>query len=224
MLKSPTIERALLVISIIGLLVTARQCSSAQSEKAMLSNDLRTKKDSISYYRLANGTLVAEKESYQLSIGDFKKSILRDKTEEKELTKRIGKLSRLNNELKIQLTVKGDIQLPVSDTLVIVKHDTIKAVGLNFHDRFLTLNGLYLNDSLHLNYQFRTGLDIATYWKENGLFKPRSLVVNVKPDNPHVTITGLDNYAIVEKTKPFYKTNGFWGTVGLIAGFFLFKH
>jgi hypothetical protein len=73
MLKSPTIERALLVISIIGLLVTARQCSSAQSEKAMLSNDLRTKKDSISYYRLANGTLVAEKESYQLSIGTKQK-------------------------------------------------------------------------------------------------------------------------------------------------------
>jgi hypothetical protein len=223
MFRSPIIERILILILIIAVFASVRQCRSVSQEKEMLSRDLKITNDSIHYFKLKNGTLVAEKESYQLSIKDYKKLVVNSRQSQKDLKKRIGNLNRLNSDLKIQLTTKDDIQLPVTDTVVIVKHDTIKAGSLHFHDRFLTLNGLYLDDSLKLSYQFRTGLDIATYWKDNGLFKPRSLFVNVVPDNPHVTIYGLDNYLITEQKK-FYQDNKFWFGLGFLAAFIIPRH
>lgn len=217
------IEHLLLLILIIALMLSVHRCRSAEEDHQMLSADLRITKDSIRYFRETNGILVAEKESYRLSIEDYKKAVLNNKQQQKELKKRIGNLNNLTSALKIELTAKEDLQLPVTDTIVIIKHDTIKGGSLHFHDRFLTLNGLCLDDSLYVRYQFRTGLDIATYWKREGWFKPRSLVVNIKPDNPHVRITGLDHYSITEK-KRFYQTKGFWFGLGMLGGYILSRH
>jgi len=80
------------------------------------------------------------------------------------------------------------------------------------------IKGMLEKDGIKLtDLSFENKLQIVIGDKKLGLFKRPEPIVRVVSESPYSTITNLQNAVVVEPT-PFYKVNGFWLGVGVVAG------
>lgn len=214
------IRDILFFIAFIMLIICCNRCKAFRNENLKLDVDLKAMQDSIHRYHLKDGSSIAEKRSLVLDIDQYKKAVLTTKAEKRQLAKRVGNLNRLTSELRLKLTAKQHLAAVLRDTVMIVKHDTVHAGTFFYADRFMVMKGILLNDSCNVDYHFDAGLSIAAYYRRDGLLKPEYPVINIRSDNPHLVISGLDSYVIQKKT-PFYQTRAFCFGAGMAAGILL---
>ena len=112
--------------------------------------------------------------------------------------------------------------MPIHDTNVIQEKDTFHFKAFYYDDNLLALHGVFQNDSAKLQYRVCANLDIATYWKKQGVFQSDMLTVNITSTNPNLEINGMSNYSIREE-KRFYETRGFAFVTGIVAGYLIPK-
>lgn len=209
-------KRILMAFYAAILLVLTVQCGQLREAKETSAQNLKASRDSISYFKLKDGSYAAEKRSYEVTLKEYKTAVLRSRDSIRQMRERIGNLNNLVNDLNLQLSIQDFVSAPIEDTAIIHNEDTVRLHRIGYRDKWLSLHGLLYPDTLKLNYEVRAGLGIAHHWKKEGLFKPRYLNVNAHSDNPHLRVTGLENFQIRDK-KPFYKTRGFAFAAGALS-------
>ena len=219
MLKSPQPERLIIIILLLMHFLTLRQCHTRDLDTALQL------KDSISFKRLSDGSLTAENISKEIPLDQFKEQVLKGKDTINQLKERVGKLDRITHNLKLEVELKGKGSTPIHDTVLVYVQDSthtdsIPTKAINYHDKWLTLDGVFRHDSLNFQYCMKANLDIVTYWKRDALLKPKYALVNVRSDNPNLSVTGIQDYQIRAPVR-FYDHKGFWFGLGAVLSIFL---
>lgn len=114
----------------------------------------------------------------------------------------LGKeFKRLKTAKIIETKTVIEKQVPVYDTLIVTKKDTIYGKNFSYKDQWTAINGLVTKDSARLSYKTRAELRLYTHWERNGLFKPKTLIAKTATNNPHLTITNAKNIVAPYKQK-----------------------
>ena len=221
-LLQPKYLLALFILCVFGFSYAAYECHSSHDTKVLNETNLNVSHDSIHHIALKDGTKAAEKSSYIFTVKEYQQIILVKHDSIKRLKERIGSLDRLTNELRLQITLQANINVPIHDTIIIREHDSIHFKAFHYDDNWLAVDGILQSDSARLRYKVCANLDIATYWKRGGIFKSDMLTVNITSSNPNLEVNGMNNYSIQEP-KMFYETRGFAFATGLVAGYFIPK-
>ena len=221
-LLKPKLLFALFILCVFGFSYGTYKCRSSHDIKALNESNLNVSRDSIHHIVLKDGTRSVEKSSYTFTAKEFEQIILVKHDSIKRLKERVGNLNRLTNQLRLQLSLKGKVNVPIHDTNVIQEKDTFHFKAFYYDDNLLALHGVFQNDSAKLQYRVCANLDIATYWKKQGVFQSDMLTVNITSTNPNLEINGMSNYSIREE-KRFYETRGFAFVTGIVAGYLIPK-
>lgn len=179
---------------LIGTFVYLYHKNSVKSQEiAKYEQNWKAATDSVEHYKLLNGELLAERQTFILNEDDMKKQLDLSAAEIKDLKKKLG------SALALVAKVDGQIQV---DTLYMeseptyIAQDTISA-PFSFKDEWLTLNGDFnyghgrIQTTLY-NINMSTPLTIGE--SENGKFF-------VSSPNPYLYITDI-NAVISEKVIP----------------------
>lgn len=146
------------------------------------------------------------------------KSTLGD--ELKALAKEVSGLKRNIKNLKSYITVgvttSGSATTGLIDT-VVMKDSSARAFKWN--DKWTEVAGVIQDTTVSLEYRVRDSLTFVSYYRSNGLFRPRSLMIDAISHNPNSTITGIKNTKItsLKRRRPrpgFYAGYGI-GPAGL---------
>lgn len=118
--------------------------------------------------------------------------------EMQDLRKQIKGLNRNVSNLNNYITTG----VKTTDTVFTVLRDTvynnIAGKSFSYNDEWTNIEGLLINDSASLQYQVRDSLTFVTFYKKQGLFKPKLLVIEGISYNPHTSITGLKNITVAQ--------------------------
>lgn len=123
--------------------------------------------------------------------------------------KEIDELKTLTTKVQIRNhTVYNKIEVPLHDTLFIMRYDTIAAKAFRFDDGWLTMTGAIVDsvmtfDSLIVanKYNIEIG-ERKTKW-----YKKKEQVVYVRNSNPHTKTDELYSYTL-EDSKKWYQRDG----------------
>jgi hypothetical protein len=198
------------------------QWHSSRELHKNISQNQEAGMDSIHHTLLKDGSRAAERTSFILTKSEYEKTVLVKRDSIKRLKERIGSLNHLTNDLKLKLSIKGNIATLYRDTSTVSKEDTLRSKSFTYEDAWINLNGNIKHDSVGIKYRICADLDIATYWKRQGLFKPDLLSVNITSSNPNLEISRLDNYQIREP-KSFFESRVFALAAGFAAGLLIPK-
>ena len=111
------------------------------------------------------------------------------------------KNKQLQSATFIKTNTSGEIKTPTKDSLIYLDTTKVKAKVFEFRDRWATINGYFLRDSLSLRYSFVDSLTIATSWRRKHLFANRELQIDAISSNPHSSITGLSSLTVRDPKK-----------------------
>lgn len=184
--------------------------SVKSQEIAQYEQNWKAAQDSVEHYRLKNGELLAERQSFVLSESELRSQLDMSKDEVKDLKKKLG--SALAQVAKVQSEVRID-SIYIESTPTIVTVDTLSA-PISFSDKWLTLNGQVdygsgkVRTNLY-NISMSTPLTIGT--AENGKFF-------VSTPNPHLHITNITS-VISEKVVPKRRHWGVGVSIGPSIGY-----
>jgi hypothetical protein len=137
-------------------------------------------------------------------------NIILQKTNEIESQlKEIDELHTLTTKVQIRnRTVYNKIEVPLHDTLFIMRYDTIEAKSFEFNDGWLIMQGAIADsvltfDSLSVVNKF----NIEIGERKQGWFKKKEQVVYVRNANPHTKTDELYSYTL-EDNKKWYQKDG----------------
>jgi hypothetical protein len=137
-------------------------------------------------------------------------NIILQKTNEIESQlKEIDELHTLTTKVQIRnRTVYNKIEVPLHDTLFIMRYDTIEAKSFEFNDGWLVMKGAIADsvltfDSLSVVNKF----NIEIGERKQGWFKKKEQVVYVRNANPHTKTDELYSYTL-EDNKKWYQKDG----------------
>jgi len=123
--------------------------------------------------------------------------------------KEIDELKTLTTKVQIRNhTVYNKIEVPLHDTLFIMRYDTIEAKSFEFNDGWLVMKGAIADsvltfDSLSVVNKF----NIEIGERKQGWFKKKEQVVYVRNANPHTKTDELYSYTL-EDNKKWYQKDG----------------
>lgn len=180
--------------------------NSVKSQQiAQYEQNWKAAQDSVEHYRLKNGELLAERQSFVLSESELRSQLDMSKDEIKDLKKKLG--SALAQVAKVQSEVRID-SIYIESTPTIVAVDTLSA-PISFKDNWLTLNGQvdYGSGKVRTNlYNISMSAPLTIGTAENGKFF-------VSTSNPYLHITDITS-VISEKVVP---KRGHW-SIGISIG------
>lgn len=194
-MKSPAIERWLLVVAFIALFISIRKCGDNSDLYSDSKNYLASLNDTIRY--LKNG--VAQKLAVEINK-DLFISVVRERD---DLRKALAdaKLKAKNVRTLTQVVTKIE-----TDTITIAFHDTLPCpdfipVPFAVDSQYYDISGLVSKSNITItNVDFPDSTYIITAAK-NHLFRKDEFLVSVKHTNPHIKTIGLQNFTIKEKRK-----------------------
>lgn len=188
-MKTKLINIILIVLLIMALSFSIKQCSSIKGEYI---DNIEILNDTIKYYKDKTGTLVATKYGYETDIKNLK--YLND-----SLYKEIKSL-KAKGKVTTATQFSGTIINELLDTIYIVEHDTItkgfyKDFNFNNQWRLLEGNVNYHNDSV--------GVSIT---KDEVIFDyvvamDKDNVIHIKSNNPYVKYNSISGYFISKPKK-----------------------
>lgn len=179
--------------------------SVKSQEIAQYEQNWMAAQDSVEHYRLKNGELLAERQSFVLSESELRSQLDMSKDEIKDLKKKLG--SALAQVTKVQSEVRID-SIYIESTPTIVTVDTLSA-PISFSDKWLALNGQvdYGSGKVRTNlYNISMSAPLTIGTAENGKFF-------VSTSNPYLHITDITS-VISEKVVPKHRR---W-SIGVSAG------
>lgn len=107
-------------------------------------------------------------------------------------------LSNLQSHTSVSSTTSGTFIAPAIDTsfTLVLGQSAVKAKSFAYSDKWTSMNGYFLRDSVHVEYKIRDDIDVVQYWKRPGIFKPLNLYTDVISHNPHSEITALKSLSV----------------------------
>lgn len=185
--------------------------NSVKSQQiAQYEQNWKAAQDSVEYYRLKNGELLAERQSFVLSESELRSQLDMSKDEVKDLKKKLG--SALAQVAKVQSEVRID-SIYIESTPTIVTVDTLSA-PISFSDNWLMLSGQidYGSGKVRTNlYNISMSAPLTIGTAENGKFF-------VSTSNPYLHITDITS-VISEKVVPKRKHWGIGISIGPSVGY-----
>lgn len=213
-----------IVIAILIILWFFNYRSGFKSEISDLNNTIEVKNKTVTYYEGANGKIIAQRDSYALTAKTAKKQAENLLKDNKGLEKKIKNYKNLVSHLEGQLKIKGGDTVHIIDTIIIKGDGTqVEAKKFTYNNSYLFLDGLIYNDTFDFSYTYTTSFSTTQYWKKQGLFKPKTLVVDFVLDDPSGKMTTAQSLYIKPSPKKFYEKNWFWGGVGFLGGILIAK-
>jgi hypothetical protein len=195
------------LFALLGIFVYLYHRNSIKSQEiALYEQNWKAANDTIEYYKLKNGEILAEKQSYILSEADMRTQLEMSKEEMTELKKKLS--SALAQVAKVKTVVRID-SLYIESEPEIYEIDTI-AAPFAYKDDWLNIEGAFNYGSgtaVTSIYNIETNVPLTV-----GISEDYSYFVSTS--NPYVTITDITS--VVNKKQ--VKTKKHWG-VGVNAGF-----
>lgn len=164
----------------------------------------------VKYWKDKDGLSHARAQSAEATT----KAILEfQKNEIKDLQKQIGGLNKNLSNLNNYITTG----VKTSDTIFVTLRDTISVGNIRkrlftYTDEWSRIDGEIDSIGLRLSYEVRDSLTFVSYYKKQGLFKPKKLFIEGISYNPHTRITGLKN---IQVAQPRRKRFGIGPYIGL---------
>lgn len=126
------------------------------------------------------------------------KSALEDEltTLAKEISGLKKNLKNLESYISVGLTTLGTATAILRDTVLIRDSVTHNVKAFGWMDKWAKIDGTIQDTTVNLEYKVRDSLTFTTYYQSNGLFKPRSLMMDAISHNPNSAITGIKNVKI----------------------------
>ena len=184
--------------------------SVKSQEIAQYEQNWMAAQDSVEHYRLKNGELLAERQSFVLSESELRSQLDMSKDEIKDLKKKLG--SALAQVAKVQSEVRID-SIYIESTPTIVTVDTLSA-PISFSDKWLALNGQvdYGSGKVRTNlYNISMSAPLTIGTAENGKFF-------VSTPNPYLHITDITS-VISEKVVPKRRHWSIGASIGPSVGY-----
>ena len=181
--------RCAFLLFVVGVIITCFVgCEITQDHAKQVASLV----DSVTYYQMKNGEILAVQTQYEAERSLFHKAIQEDKAYIKELEKRVGSIRTIT---KTKLQVQVDT-LVMSTTDTIIQGDTVRVFSYN--DQWLSLNG-------------SVGRDVVL----NSISLPARLIltegkrgVGVSVDNPYIKISDIRSVTRPEKRWSIGVTTG----------------
>jgi hypothetical protein len=159
--------------------------------------------------------LISEKQAKELLA--MENSALK-KISSSTKTKTITKIKYVDIPLGEVVEAKVSIDTTTGDTLKVTK--PYKPFDLT--TEWYSLSGKVFDKELTIDSMFiKNVLTTNIGWKKDKWYKSKYAVVEVKNDNPHTSVTGMQNVVVKPPKKKFFQTTGFKIGVGLVGGFYL---
>ena len=122
-----------------GTFVYLYQRNSVKSQEiALYEQNWKAIHDSVKYYKLKNGELMAEKAGYILTLEGLEQELGISKAEIKDLQKKLG--SKVSSITKVETVTKVDTLLLETE---VIKNDTMIIGNFNHFDEWLAMNGQF---------------------------------------------------------------------------------
>jgi len=103
----------------------------------------------IQFYKSKNGQMIAKTSVLELKASEVGKIYPDVEKEEKNMKIKPGRM-KIYSETGTEQ--QKEIKPPLTDTIIVIKHDTIKTKGFNYTDTWTRIKGIVLNDSMNVNY------------------------------------------------------------------------
>jgi len=137
-------------------------------------------------------------------------------------TPNVHTYTNMQTTTKVDTVVKADTVYMVKDSTG--KLDYILSKTITEPKGFYTAKVDVRNDSVGLRLQMKDSYTIVSKEKSNGLFKPKSYVINVENTNPYISLTDVKSFEIQpENNHTGLKIGGVAVAIS-VGAFFLLKH
>ncbi len=90
----------------------------------------------------------------------------------------------------VKTEIKGELKVVTKDSLIYIDTTKVKARVFSYRDRWTSISGHFLRDSLALNYKFWDSLTLVHSWKK------KHLQIDAISSNPNSTILGLTSLSV----------------------------
>lgn len=181
--------RCCFILFVIGVIITCFVgCEVTQDHAKQVASLV----DSVKYYQMKNGEILAVQTQYEAERSLFHKAIQEDKAYIKELEKRVGSIRTIT---KTKLQVQVDT-LVMSTTDTVIQGDTVRVFSYN--DQWLSLNGSVGREVILNSISLPARL-ILTEGKRG---------VGVSVDNPYIKISDIRSVTRTEKRWSIGVTTG----------------
>ena len=201
----------IIIAGLIGVIIALSIGLNKKNEDISIAEqNLLAANDTIKYYQLNNGDLLAEKYAYVLNEKNLRDQLNLTKQEVNDLKKKLN--SDLTNISKIDSEIIFDTLYIPSDTVKII-NNTLN-YKFSYNDKWLTLNGETFIDSLksYTNiYNINIPVDLIV-----GTTKNKKIFVESK--NPYLQINSIEGAILDNTTKKSHWGIGFGVGVGLQYG------
>ena len=190
-----------------------RDCSR-EADFLGMHEALNRSDSNLQRWQAASGAMYTQNEALIMSNQQLKQS---NSQLSKSIKKDIGRQNKLISSIGFQVFETHDTMLISSDTVIIQNSMERPAKTVSYYDNWLQFEGVAIGDSFWVNYQAKNSMRLNTYWKRQGLFKPRVLVAQLKTDNPRMDVTTLQPIYIQDKKK-WWERRGVLFAAGVFAG------
>jgi hypothetical protein len=128
--------------------------------------------------------------------------------------KEIDELKKLEQKVVFSTETKYEtLTIPIYDTLIVIKMDTIEAKGFVYNDTWLNLSANILDDQVIFDsLKVFNKYNIEFGETKGGLFKKKEKMVYIRNDNPHSTTKEVASFKL-EETPKWYQ-RGVWKVLG----------
>jgi hypothetical protein len=193
LLRTIVIGAVIAILSIVVLTVAKFEGMRTERDSYKSLADAQVKE--VKYWQDKEGRSRAQAQAAEAST----KSILHvHNTEMQDLRKQITGLnkniSNLKSYISTRVSTADTVFIPLRDTV----YSNVSSKTFNYKDEWTSIDGLIVNDSVSLKYQVKDSLTFVTYYKKQGLFKPKLLMIDGISYNPNSRITGLKNITVAQ--------------------------
>jgi hypothetical protein len=128
--------------------------------------------------------------------------------------KEIDELKKLEQKVVFSTETKYEtLTIPIYDTLIVIKMDTIEAKGFVYNDTWLNLSANILDDQVIFDsLKVFNKYNIEFGETKGGVFKKKEKMVYIRNDNPHSTTKEVASFKL-EETPKWYQ-RGVWKFLG----------
>jgi hypothetical protein len=206
-MKSPTIERILVLALLIILGLTIKKCSDKSNDYSGIASYTASLSDTIRY--LKNG--IAKKPAVEITRDVFDEVL----KERDDLRAALKKAEIKARNVRSVTSISSKIE---TEPITITMHDTVLKEGdppvfvFDADSTFYHISGMAFNNKLILEtIDFPDSMVIITADKPH-FFKPNEYFITVSHSNPLIKTTGMENLTIY---KPNRWWNSTWAKLGL---------
>lgn len=210
-----------------------------------LRNNLNATNSELTTYRDANGRLIAEKQSLNVTVSSLIENGQLMGVNVEELKKEVGNLKNLVARVEIQGKANGTALTQINEGKITKESlaellrnstdtnninltdlpDSLDVENFEWTNDYITLNGVLFKspDEVKkyavIDYEYNPKKITATlYEKRVKLFKPKETTVKIQFDDPNFIVNDATSIVIKKDPPKFYETTGFKVGAGFVVG------